>query len=50
MEVNTTDTLLVHVTNNLDEPSTLHHHGMFFNDSSWYDGAQGVSEWYVFDS
>ncbi|KAF9456602.1 Fet3 protein [Collybia nuda] len=44
MDVNTTDSLLVHVTNSLDRPSTLHHHGMFFNSTSWMDGAQGVSE------
>ncbi|KAK7434374.1 ferroxidase fet3 [Stygiomarasmius scandens] len=44
MDVNTTDSLLVHVTNSLDIPTTLHHHGMFFNSTSWMDGAQGVSE------
>ncbi|KAG5643712.1 hypothetical protein DXG03_009761 [Asterophora parasitica] len=44
MDVSTNDTLLVHVTNSLDSPSTLHHHGMFFNSTSWFDGAQGVSE------
>ncbi|TFK41495.1 Fet3 protein [Crucibulum laeve] len=44
VEVNTTDSLVVHVTNSLDQPTTLHHHGMFFNSTSWMDGAQGVSE------
>lgn len=44
MEVNTTDSLLVHVTNSLDLPSSLHHHGMFFNGSSWMDGAAGITE------
>ncbi|GLB39058.1 putative ferroxidase [Lyophyllum shimeji] len=44
MDVHTTDSLVVHVTNSLDAPSTLHHHGMFFNSTSWMDGAQGVSE------
>ncbi|KAG6915686.1 hypothetical protein DXG01_010414 [Tephrocybe rancida] len=44
MDVHTNDSLLVHVTNSLDAPSTLHHHGMFFNSTSWMDGAQGVSE------
>ncbi|KAF8067721.1 Fet3 protein [Lyophyllum atratum] len=44
MDVSTTDSLLVHVTNSLDASSTLHHHGMFFNSTSWMDGAQGVSE------
>ncbi|KAJ7578602.1 Fet3 protein [Mycena floridula] len=44
VDINSTDSLLVHVTNSLDAPSTLHHHGMFFNSTSWMDGAQGVSE------
>ncbi|KAG5721430.1 Iron transport multicopper oxidase fio1 [Termitomyces sp. T112] len=44
MDVHTNDSLLVHVTNSLDAPSTLHHHGMFFNSTSWMDGAQGVTE------
>ncbi|KAF8956295.1 Fet3 protein [Flammula alnicola] len=44
MDVSTADSLLVHVTNSLDAPTTLHHHGMFFNSTSWMDGAQGVSE------
>lgn len=45
IEVNTTDTLRVHATNSLDRPTTLHHHGMFFNSTSWYDGATGVTQW-----
>lgn len=44
VDVHTADSLVVHVTNSLDQLSTLHHHGMFFNSSSWMDGAQGVSE------
>ncbi|TFY82857.1 hypothetical protein EWM64_g1163 [Hericium alpestre] len=44
IEVSTNDTLLVHAFNSLDEPMTLHHHGMFFNSTSWMDGAQGVSQ------
>ncbi|PPQ74774.1 hypothetical protein CVT24_003198 [Panaeolus cyanescens] len=44
MDVQTTDSLVVHVLNSLDQPTTLHHHGMFFNSTSWMDGAQGVSE------
>ncbi|KAG6900240.1 hypothetical protein C0993_001059, partial [Termitomyces sp. T159_Od127] len=44
MDVHTDDSLVVHVSNNLDVPSTLHHHGMFFNSTSWMDGAQGVTE------
>ncbi|KAH9057917.1 Fet3 protein [Lactarius deliciosus] len=38
------DTLIVHALNSLSEPTTLHHHGMFFNYSTWFDGAQGVSQ------
>lgn len=44
IEVSTTDSLLVHVTNSIDKPATLHHHGMFFNSTSWMDGAMGVSQ------
>ncbi|KAH9478002.1 Iron multicopper oxidase fer1 [Psilocybe cubensis] len=44
ISVSTDDSLLVHVTNSIDQPTTLHHHGMFFNSTSWMDGAQGVSE------
>lgn len=47
VDVQTTDSLVVHVLNSLDKPTTLHHHGMFFNSTSWMDGAQGVSEWLV---
>lgn len=45
ISVNTTDSLLIHVTNGLDEPTTLHNHGMFFNSTTWMDGAMGVSQW-----
>ncbi|KAF8886132.1 ferroxidase [Infundibulicybe gibba] len=44
LDVHTNDSLIVHVTNSLDQASTLHHHGMFFNSTSWMDGAQGVTE------
>ncbi|KAG2137407.1 Fet3 ferroxidase [Suillus bovinus] len=44
IEVSTTDSLLVHVTNSVDTPATLHHHGMTFNSTSWMDGAMGVSQ------
>nr|AHD24915.1 putative laccase 2 [Flammulina velutipes] len=44
IEVSTNDSLLVHVSNSLEKPATLHHHGMFFNSSSWMDGAIGVTE------
>ncbi|KAH9941128.1 Fet3 protein [Epithele typhae] len=44
IDVTTNDTLLVHATNRLDLPTSLHHHGMFFNSTSWMDGAVGVSQ------
>ncbi|KAF9028653.1 Fet3 ferroxidase protein [Hymenopellis radicata] len=44
IEVSTNDSLRVHATNSLDALTTLHHHGMFFNSTSWMDGADGVSE------
>ncbi|KAJ3511135.1 hypothetical protein NMY22_g15747 [Coprinellus aureogranulatus] len=44
IEVSTTDSLLVHAKNSLDVPTALHHHGMFFNSTSWMDGALGVTE------
>ena len=47
IEVSTNDSLLVHVSNSLEKPATLHHHGMFFNSSSWMDGAIGVTEWWA---
>lgn len=45
MDVNDTDILVVHTLNSLDQPATLHHHGMFFNSTTWMDGAMGVSQW-----
>jgi len=44
IDVQQTDSLLVHATNSLATVSSLHHHGMFFNSSSWNDGAVGVTE------
>ncbi|KAF9226367.1 Fet3 protein [Gyrodon lividus] len=44
ISVDTTDALLLHVTNALDLPTTLHHHGMFFNSTSWMDGAASVTQ------
>ncbi|OBZ77891.1 Iron transport multicopper oxidase fio1 [Grifola frondosa] len=44
LDVNSSDSLVVHTLNSLDEPSTLHHHGMFFNSTSWMDGAMGLSQ------
>ncbi|KAE9398315.1 ferroxidase [Gymnopus androsaceus JB14] len=44
LDVNTTDSLLIHMTNSLDVATSLHHHGMFFNNMSFMDGPVGVSE------
>nr|ANC28028.1 laccase [Polyporus umbellatus] len=44
VDVSANDSLIVHATNSLPELSTLHHHGMFFNSTSWMDGALQVSE------
>ena len=47
VNVNSTASIILHATNSLDNPATIHHHGMFFNSTSWMDGAMGVSQWYV---
>jgi hypothetical protein len=47
IDISSTDSLVVHATNSISEPVTLHHHGMFFNSTTWFDGALGVSQWYV---
>lgn len=44
VDVQQDDIFVVHATNSLDAPSSLHHHGMFFNTTSWMDGAVGVTE------
>jgi hypothetical protein len=47
IDISTNDNLVVHVTNSLTEPTSLHHHGIFFNSTSWMDGALGVSQWSI---
>ena len=47
VDVNSTDSLILHVTNSLDQPTSIHHHGMFFNSTAWMDGADGITEWYL---
>ena len=40
------DTLIIHAYNGLGDVGTaLHSHGIYFNGSSYYDGAVGVSQW-----
>ncbi|KAJ1819089.1 ferroxidase fet3 [Coemansia sp. RSA 2599] len=38
------DTLLIHVTNKLDEPTSLHSHGLYQNGTNYYDGAVMATE------
>ncbi|BGP32953.1 hypothetical protein JCM10296v2_004739 [Rhodotorula toruloides] len=38
------DTVVVHVTNSLDEPVTIHWHGLFQNGTLWEDGPSGVTQ------
>ncbi|KAJ2720507.1 ferroxidase fet3 [Coemansia sp. Benny D115] len=38
------DTLVIHTTNKLSEPTSLHTHGMFQNGTNFYDGAVMVTE------
>ncbi|KAF8521711.1 laccase [Hysterangium stoloniferum] len=44
VEIGSNDTLIVHATNSLTEVTSLHHHGMFFNKTSWADGAVGITQ------
>lgn len=44
IDINSTDSLVLHTTNSLNQSATIHHHGMFFNSTTWYDGAMGVSQ------
>ncbi|EGF81564.1 hypothetical protein BATDEDRAFT_19293 [Batrachochytrium dendrobatidis JAM81] len=38
------DTLVIHATNHLDMPTSLHAHGLYQNGTNYYDGAFGVTE------
>jgi iron transport multicopper oxidase len=41
------DTLIIHAYNGLpDVGTTLHSHGIYFNGSSYFDGAALVTQWY----
>ncbi|ELU42615.1 ferroxidase, multicopper oxidase [Rhizoctonia solani AG-1 IA] len=44
IELSSNDTLVVHAHNSLDVPTSLHHHGMFFPNRTYFDGAVGVSQ------
>lgn len=44
IEANEGDEIVVHLTNNLDIPMTIHWHGMFQNGTAFMDGVPGVSQ------
>ncbi|KAK7036552.1 ferroxidase fet3 [Paramarasmius palmivorus] len=44
IQLQTTDSLILHAKNMLDQVTTLHHHGISFNNSFWMDGTLGISE------
>ncbi|KAG9005058.1 ferroxidase fet3 [Tulasnella sp. 427] len=44
IEVFKGDTLRLHVNNQLEAPTAIHHHGMFLHNSSYFDGAVGVTQ------
>lgn len=44
IEANEGDEILVHLTNNLDIPMTIHWHGMYQNGTAFMDGVPGVSQ------
>ncbi|KAF9260542.1 Fet3 protein [Marasmius fiardii PR-910] len=44
IDVQTSDLLVIHALNSLDQPTSLHHHGVSFNSSPWMDGTLGLSE------
>jgi iron transport multicopper oxidase len=44
IHISINDTLRVHAFNSLDQPSSIHHHGMYFNGTSYFDGALGVTQ------
>ncbi|KIM79223.1 Ferroxidase [Piloderma croceum F 1598] len=35
---------VVHATNSLDQVTSLHHHGLFFNSTTWMDGVFGITQ------
>ncbi|BGP27055.1 ferroxidase fet3 [Rhodotorula toruloides] len=44
LNVKFNDTVRVHAYNGLDAPTSIHHHGIFFNGTNYYDGAPGVTQ------
>ncbi|GAA5874036.1 hypothetical protein JCM3774_001590 [Rhodotorula dairenensis] len=44
VEVNNGDLVVIHVTNMLDQPTTVHFHGITQNGTNWADGPSGVTQ------
>ena len=44
IEANEGDEILVHLTNDLDIPMTIHWHGIYQNGTAFMDGVPGVSQ------
>ncbi|BGP10757.1 ferroxidase fet3 [Rhodotorula toruloides] len=44
LNVKFNDTVRVRAYNGLDAPTSIHHHGIFFNGTNYYDGAPGVTQ------
>lgn len=44
IEVNEGDRVLINVTNELLEPTTMHWHGMYQNGTNWMDGSSGITQ------
>ena len=44
VECNAGDTLKINVFNNGSDPTTIHFHGLFFNGTNYYDGANNINQ------
>lgn len=44
IRMNRGDRLLVNVTNNMSNATTIHWHGMFQNGTNWMDGTSGITQ------
>jgi FtsP/CotA-like multicopper oxidase with cupredoxin domain len=44
IRVNRGDRLLINVTNELSEATTLHWHGLYQNGTNWMDGVSGITQ------
>ncbi|KAJ3484465.1 hypothetical protein NLI96_g5633 [Meripilus lineatus] len=44
IEANQGDRIIINVTNNMDVPTSIHWHGLFQNQTNFYDGTSGITE------